>query len=288
MSNLTDGKTALAAGKFTTAENKLNRALDAHPDNGEIWWALMLCRAECKNDAELKTKLVASFTDAAKSGAPQPATPLDTPYGKNALRYAKGESGQKRREYVNALVAELDEIWQAERGGKLKIREVKAARTRRKNFSASAAIVYALLSLCFVLGGLSAYGAFAGLAWLLWTGLGVFVAFEAIAVWIIYRAGRAEKKIPAAVPLAITAGVVFGIAVFATAFAANNRAALIAAAIIICIAAAVAAFVLMPAKKNGGRKSAAAEVKDKKAESEKAGTKTNRVKKRDDYIDTDD
>lgn len=292
MSNLTDGKTALAAGKFTTAENKFNRALDARPDDGEIWWALMLCRAECRNDAEFSNKLKAAFAAAAKSGAPQPATPLDTPYGRNALRYAKGESGQKRRGYVNALTAELNTIWQTERGDRLKFKNVKTVKqaVKPKSLSASAVTVYVLIVLCFVQGGVSAYAAFAQTTWLFWVGAGVFVACEAAAVWLIYRSASNGTKIVAAIPLAIIAGITFGIAVFATAFAVNNRVALTAAAVVICIAAAIAAFKLLPAKKGRGQARRARGGKKEATERAERAEKTERPKlerekKTDDYRD---
>ena len=288
MSNLTDGKAALAAGKFTTAENKFNRALDAHPDDGEIWWALMLCRAECRNDAEFSSKLKTAFTAAARNGAPQPATPLDTPYGKNALRYAKGESGQKRREYVSALTAELNTIWQTERGDKLKFKNVKTVKQAKpKRSSAAAVTVYALIGLCFVLGGVSAYAAFAKTTWLFWVGTGVFVACEAAAVWLIYRSSSNGIKIAAAIPLAIIAGLTFGIAVFATAFAVNDRVALIAAAVAICLAAAIAAFKLLPAKKERGqaRRARGGNKEPTEMAEKKERPKLERDKKADDYSD---
>ena len=134
MSNLTDGKNALAAGDFATAEIKLGKALDTHPDDGE-----------------LEEKLFAEFTDAARKGAPEPPLPFNDAYCQNALRY---EKGTKRRDFVQSLVGRLDGIWIAARGRSIKsVRMPKrSAPKARKKRDVKSILTYALSSAALVAG----------------------------------------------------------------------------------------------------------------------------------------
>lgn len=120
MSNLTEGKKALADGEFVKAENKLLKALDNRPDDSELWWSLMLCKFRFKSDDELKAELCARYESAAKSGEAAPESPFDSQYCKNALRYA---INTKRRGFIDGVNAELSAIWERERGKPLHIKK---------------------------------------------------------------------------------------------------------------------------------------------------------------------
>ena len=113
MSNLTDGKKALAAGEFDAAEKKLLKALDKRPDDSRLWWALFLCRRQCRDDGELSASLAAEFERAADDGERPPRLPFDDTACKNALAF---DRDGRNRSVVEKIQNELSELWQAKRG----------------------------------------------------------------------------------------------------------------------------------------------------------------------------
>lgn len=132
MSNLTDGKKALANGDFELAEKKLLKAIDLKPDNADLWWALALCSAGCRNDGELAESVKAEYERSAERGNKKPPkTTLDGEYVKNAICY---EKNGKHAEFVEKLNAELEALWK-DRTGKAVSLKVK-----RKKYTSLATI----------------------------------------------------------------------------------------------------------------------------------------------------
>lgn len=172
MSNLTEGKKALAAGEFDVAEKKLIKALDHRPDDSELWWALMLCKCAFKNDDELVAAVKQKYEIAADEGLSPPPTPFDTSYCKNALKYA---TSTKRRDFVDKLSGELSDIWEKKRGKALKAPKTNIkARSKKDNLAVAA---YSCVGIAAVGGGIAAYAIFAHATWALWTGFGLLIMF---------------------------------------------------------------------------------------------------------------
>lgn len=182
MSNKTDGKKALEAGDYLTAEQKILKALDNHPDDSELWWSMMLIKSGFKNDAELASAVRDRFAAAAENGGGVPETPFDTNYCRNALRY---EEGGRKRTFIKNLYAELNAIWLAARGKKL-----KAPIPREKKIpdvaSIFTAVEYAVVFLMVIGVWLVCYALLTYKTWALWTGFALVVVF-ALAAFILLR-----------------------------------------------------------------------------------------------------
>lgn len=172
MSNLTDGKKALAAGDFGVAEKKLYKALDNHPDDGELWWAIMLCKYGYRNDGELADAVRMKFVDCARAGIKPPQTALDSTYCKNALNF---EKGTKRREFVERLNAELSELWQQERGTKIKLFAPKPKRKAVGKLEIMRAFMFTAIALLAVGGLIGVYSIYAESRWAMYVGFILFI-----------------------------------------------------------------------------------------------------------------
>ena len=172
MSNLTDGKRALSAGDFEVAEKKLFKALDYHPDDGELWWAVMLCKYGFRNDGELIESVKADFSECARSGKKPPQTPFDSTYCKNALSY---EKGTRRREFVEKLNAELSELWQQERGTSLKLSAPRPKRKAVGKVEIMRGFMFAAMALLAVGGIIGVYSIYAESRWAMYVGFILFI-----------------------------------------------------------------------------------------------------------------
>lgn len=254
MSNMTDGKKALAAGDFELARKKLTKALDGRPNDGELWWALMLCKYRWKNDGEMETELEAQFIRAARSGAPAPSTPFDSVYCKNALAYS---ASTKRRDTVARINAKLSGIWEEERGKKLKLTEHKVKASRSGTLNIAAIVTYLILIVEVIGAGVAVCGVYVYVKWAQILGLTVFAACAV--AWAVAGRMSANKgaKVKGAYALGAVVLLVGGIALASVGFATANRAALISAAIAVCAAAlAVTVRFTLPkgnSANNGGR-----------------------------------
>ena len=289
MSNFTDGKNYLAAGDFTSAAGKLEKALDAHPADGRIWWALMLCKAECKTEAELEKKLIREYTAAAESNGKPPENPVNGAYGKNALRYAPSD---KYQSFATALNVKLGEIWQSYGGKPLKTgREIKREQVRsskrggaNKSTSGGTTVIafYAIVAAATVCGVLASVGIGVASKGLLWTGFALFAALLIVAAGFIVATNRAGKKIRGGTVTALAAGFVMEIIMSAVALSKADGAALIASIVMLVLTAGVTAFVLLPMQKKG-------EQNENDEPAKKNMRITEKAKKRlDNYNDSDD
>ncbi len=238
MSNYTDGKKALSVGDFSKAEAKLFKALDNRPDDGELWWAVMLCKCRCRNDDELISSLKASFTAAARENRPVPSTPFESTYCKNALRF---ERGGKRLEFVSSLNAELSEIWAAECGKPLKVKPPKKVKNiKSAHDGIGKAEIYKYLA--YGAGGVSAvggvlavYSIFALARWALWSGFIVFLVFAAASIVFRRLAKRAggNAKYALALVVGVFAAVCVGLLV--AGIVRHNRDVIIFSASVLVI-----------------------------------------------------
>ncbi len=245
MSNYTDGKKALSVGDFAKAEAKLFKALDNRPDDGELWWSVMLCKNHCRNDDELISSLKASFAAAAREGGTAPSTPFESTYCKNALRF---ERGQKRKDFVSALNAELSEIWAAERGRPLK---VKPPKTVKKVKSANGGIGKAEIFRCltYAAGGVSAvggalavYSIFALARRALWSGFVVFLVFAVMSVVFRRFTVRAGGNAKYALPLIVGVFAAVCVGLLIAGIVRHNRDVIIFSASVLVIIVMASAF----------------------------------------------
>lgn len=188
MSNLTDGKKALAAGEFATAEKKLLKALDLKPDDSELWWCLMLCRYGYTDDAALTAGLKAEFIKAADAGDNIPETPFDSTYCKNALLYSRDG---KRRAFTERVNAELSELWREKTGRAvvLKVKEQKLV-TRADVLSRCC---YAAIAPAAIGAVMTVFGAFTVKLWAAVLGAVLTVAGLVVMLLLRYKARKAGK-----------------------------------------------------------------------------------------------
>jgi len=268
MSNMTDGKKALALGEFEAAERKLMKALDAHPDKGELWWLLMLCKSECRDDAELERVLKARFSQAAENGEAVPSTPFDSMYCKNAVKYAASE---KYSEYIKRVNAELSEIWRAARGREVKLAAVKPKKHTDKT-RVIRALVYAALIFAACFGGVGIVGAAIVSNVMRTLGFIVFGISVAAAVALYAAAKRSGSKPRAAFAVLVGEVIVFAIALAAVGLILAERAYLIAGGVILAVSLVVGSFVLSRYTARRAAEKAAAKSK-RSAEPRKAGGK---------------
>lgn len=286
MSNMTDGKKALAAGDFELARKKLTKALDNRPNDGELWWALMLCKYGWKNDEEMECDLTEQFTRAARSGAAAPSTPFDSAYCKNALAYSVGN---KRRDMVARINSKLSGIWQEERGKKLRLTEPKVKQNRSGTISLYAVFTYLILLSEAVGAGVAAYGVYFYATTAQAIGLTVFAACAA--GWLII--GRVSngkgEKVKGAYALGTAVLLLGGIALATVGFAASSRVALIFAAIAVC-AAALAVTVKFTLPRGNGAKNGDTGGKKKHDNARRRAVKINKddMGRVNDYEDTFD
>ncbi len=237
---MTDGKKALALGEFEAAERKLMKALDAHPDRGELWWLLMLCKSECRDDAELERVLKTRFSQAAENGEAAPSTPFDSLYCKNAVKYAASD---RYSEYIKRVNAELAEIWRAARGREVKLAAVKPKKHTDKT-RVLRALVYAALIFAAVSGGVGIVGAAVESSVIRTLGFIVFGLCAAAAVALYTAAKRSGGKPRAAFALLVGEAAVFAIALAVVGLIAAERAYSIAGGVILALALVVGSFVL--------------------------------------------
>ncbi|MDE7464222.1 MAG: heme biosynthesis HemY N-terminal domain-containing protein [Clostridiales bacterium] len=243
VSNLTDGKKALAAGDFATAEKKLIKALDHRPDDGELWWSLMLCKCGFKSDEELETAVKAKY-ESADADAPPPPTPFDTSYCKNALKYG---ASPKHKDFVERVSAELSDIRQA-KGGKA----LKAPKTNIKTYSKRDYIgiaTYASTGVAAVGSALAAYALFEHATWALWTGFALLIFF-ALAAFIlrsffVKSGGSAKAADISLVALFAATGVVILVA----GIVIGSKSVIILAVAVMLLAALIGGYRFL-----GGRK----------------------------------
>lgn len=225
----------MAAGDFALAEKKLLKALDRRPDDGELWWSLMLCKCGIKSDGELESAVKQKYESA--EGNNPPPTPFDTSYCKNALKYSVSP---KRKEFVERVSAELSEIWQA-KGGKA----LKAPRTNVKTFTRRDCLgvtVSAATAVAAVGGALGAYAVFEHATWALWTGFALLILFSFAAFFLrgaYVKHGGAHKIVDIAL-VAVFAAT--GAALLAAGVYIGSRSVIMLAAAILVMAALVAGY----------------------------------------------
>ncbi len=263
MSNLTDGKKALAAGDFSTAEKKLLKALDRRPDDGELWWTLMLCKCECRNDGELEKSVKAQFVECARSGGKAPSTPFESTYCKNALAY---ETGTRRREFVKKINAELFELWRAERGTGLKTAAVKPKRKPVDKCAVIRGCMYAAIAAATVGGMLGVYSVYAQSRWAMYVGFITFIVFAVASAALRYAVIRTGGNAKGALPLMISVFAFVCVSVLIGGLTTDNRIVVFisAAVLVMILLFATVGRVFMP--KRGGR--SAGNAKRGKAERE--------------------
>ena len=243
MSNLTDGKKALVAGDFATAEKKLIKALDHRPDDSELWWSLMLCKCGFKTDAELETAVKAKY-ESADADDPPPPTPFDTSYCKNALKYA---TNSKRKDFVERVSAELSDIWQAKGGKALKAPKTNIKTYTRRDYLGIA--TYASTCVAAIGSGLAAYALFEHATWALWTGFALLIVFAAAAFVLrsfFFKAGGNPKAADIALIAVIAAT---GVVVLVAGIVIGSKSVIILAAAILVLAALIGCYRFL-----GGRK----------------------------------
>ncbi len=168
----------MANGDFALARKKLMKALDNRPDDGDLWWAVMLCNCGFRTDSELEAAVKEKFTAAAEGNEPAPPSPFDTSYCKNALMFAKNT---KHRDFVDRVNAELSEIWLQKRGRSLKLSRVKVKKPMSRA-GVLRCLTYAASGISAVGGVLAVYAIFAHATWALWSGFSILIAFTAAAV----------------------------------------------------------------------------------------------------------
>lgn len=209
MSNLTDGKKALAAGEFDAAEKKLLKALDKRPDDSRLWWALFLCRRQCRDDGELSASLAAEFERAADGGERPPHLPFDDTACKNALAF---DRDGRNRSVVEQIQNELSELWQAKRGKPLKARRTASAYRPVDRASVLGGASYLIVLAVAVGAALIVYAVSTAARWALWTGAAVFVTSTVamLAVRFLLKRAGGENKLA----FGLTLGV-YGVFAFA-------------------------------------------------------------------------
>ncbi len=244
MSNLTDGKKALAAGEFDVAEKKLIKALDRRPDDSELWWALMLCKFGFRNDAELESAVKAKYERAAENGDAPPPTPFDTSYCKNALKYA---ASSKRRDFVERVSAELNALWQSKRG-----KTLKAPKTDIKTFTVRdkfRAALYTAITASAVGGGMGAYAIFEHETWALWTGFIILIVFSMTAFFIRrHLVKKYGEQLKLADILFISMFAAVGIAVLVSGAVVGSRSVLILGIAVLVLAALLGGYRIIASK----------------------------------------
>lgn len=239
MSNLTDGKKALAAGKFAIAETKLIKALDAKPDDSELWWCLMLCRSGYSCDAALVEGLKEKVENAAKEGGKFPDTPFSSPYCQNALKYA---ADGKRRAFIDRVNAELTELWR-EKTGKTVALKTKEKKLAEKHVVYSR-FCYAVLALAAVGAVVTVYGVLKNAVLITAVGAILFaagIATDTVLRFLAKRAGKAPKGVLVADVALVT---VTGIALLVVGMFGGSAATVRVASVMIVGAAVVAATML--------------------------------------------
>lgn len=187
MSNMTDGKKALAAGEFDTAEKKLYKALEKRPDDSELWWCMMLCKCRFKNDDELEAGVKQKFAEAASAGKSVPPTPFDTTYCKNALSYA---TSTRRRDFVDRVNAELSELWREKSGKAYRPAKITQKRIYTQSDFLRVA-TYVAIALAAVGAGLAVFGVYDVSSVPLWAGFIVFILMSVTAAGLWYFTKRA-------------------------------------------------------------------------------------------------
>ena len=252
MSNKTDGKKALEAGDFTAAEEKLLKALKFHPDDSELWWAMMLCKSGLRSDAELCERVKADFARAASAGENPPETPFGTSYCKNALRY---ETGGKKRGFIKKLYDDLSDMWFSVRGKKLHApvpREKKLPDVEK----ILTGIAYGAIALIAVGVWLVCYALIVWKVWALWTGFAIIVA-SALTAFILMRVLKkygVESERPTTALFTVI--VLSALALLTVGIIRRYRLIIIMASVVIAIAAAIGLYKLFSsksaAKKNSG------------------------------------
>lgn len=252
MSNLTDGKKALAAGNFSTAEKKLLKALDKHPDDGELWWAVMLCKFGYRNDGELESAVKAQFRECARSGEKAPSTPFESSYCKNALAY---ERGTRRREFVERLNGELAELWRAERGTTVKMTKPKPRRKPVDKCAVMRGCMYAAIALATVGGMLGGYSVYAQSRWAMYVGFITFMVFAVVSAALRYVVMRAGGSVKGALPLMVALFAFVCLFVLIGGLMNDNRVAVFGAAavLVMILLFATVGRVFMP-KRDGKEK----------------------------------
>ncbi len=245
MSNKTDGKKALEAGDFITAEEKLIKALEVRPDDSELWWAMMLAKSELKNDSELAVSVKNDFARAAKSGDGVPTTPFDTVYCKNALRYA---TDGKRRAFIKNLYAELNAVWLAARGKKMKP-PVPRERKLPDIANIFLGIEYAAIGLMVIGVWLLCFSLLMREEWALWTGFALLVVF-ALAAFIMMRVLK-KTGVDASAPSVVlfTSIILSALALLIVGIFRGYDLISIMAGVVLAVAAAYGLYKLLARKK---------------------------------------
>ncbi|MCH5350613.1 MAG: hypothetical protein J1F39_01415 [Clostridiales bacterium] len=251
MSNKTEGKKALEAGDFTLAEEKLIKALEFHPDDSELWWAMMLCKSELRSDAELRASVTAEFKRAAEAGEGIPKPPFDTPYCKNALRY---ETDGRKRKFIQKLYDELNELWFSVRGKNPSLRA-----PREKKLPDIGKILigfeYGAIALIAVGVWLVCYALLVYKVWALWTGFAVLVVF-ALAAFILVRVmGKFGVKTDNASVALFTVIVLSALSLLTVGILRKYQMVIIMASVVLAIAAAIGIYRLFARKKTAPNKS---------------------------------
>lgn len=267
MSNLTDGKKALRDGDFKTAELKLLKALDNHPDDGELWWSVMLCKSGYRSDAELSDAVKKMFIAAAKTDGRVPPTPFESPYCKNALRY---ERDGRRAEYIKSLYSELEPVWLEYTHKHLPSPvSVKPMRTHTRaevRYNVLSALTYIGIAVALCFGILGVYGLYVSAAWAMWTGFVGLGACIAASFAARHAAVKAGGRVKASAALIVTVLTAVSFAVLGVGVIAGNRTASIigGAALGIILAFAVTKIFMKARGNGGGNKSTASKSSNEK------------------------
>ena len=251
----------MADGDFATAERKLIKALDHRPDDGELWWSLMLCKFGFKNDAELESAVKDKYNQAAENDESPPPTPFDTSYCKNAIKYA---TTNKRIDFVTRVNAELSDIWKEKRG-----RALKTKTPKKKTYSKPDVLkiaLYATTCVAAVGGFLGAYSVFAHATWALWTGFILLILFSAAAFFIrgAYKKSGGTTKLADILLVAVFAAT--GAALLVAGIVKSNQNVIILAVAVLVLSVTLGVYRLL----SGGR----AEEKSGSRQSKKSGQKT--------------
>lgn len=286
MSNKTEGKKALEAGDFALAEDKLIKALDYHPDDSELWWAMMLCKSKLSSDAELSAFVISEYKRAAENGESAPKTPLDTSYCKNALRY---ETDGRIRKKVQRIYDEVNELWLSVRGKSLSLR---APREKKLPDIGKILSVVEYVSIAMIAVGVwfVCYALLIYKVWALWTGFAVLVAF-ALAAFILVRVmNKLGVKTDNVSVALFTVIVLSALSLLVVGILRKYQMVVIMASVVLAIAAAIGLYKLFTRKKSPPRKSSTRDPDEliKRSRGAKEKQTDNEKKGDNEYEDKDD